>query len=427
MKQANAGEILVGVLEVLANRLFGRETARAPPLGRQRPFSLESPVGPVLDHEEPHPLSRFRILALFAVLTALASVFAACGGGGSTSSSEDPQKVLENASLEGVKSGELDLSLHVTSEGKEGGDVEVGLSGPFEAGAKGELPQLEMSAEAERLGEGRKHRLRRRADRPHRSRLHRLQGHRLRSRPDHLRVRQVGASNRPSSRKAPKAATSPPARRRPKGSSSASSPNNLTNEGSADVDGTSTTKVSGDLNVSGAIDALIQLTEDPACSSQLEAAGPLPLGELEEAKGELSKAIKKAHIDIYVGDDDIVRKIAVELTIEPPEAERRKGRTGTGTLARRRQRGTELLDALRTRSRWKRCSRSRHQPARTAGSGGSGGIGGLLEGSAAVGGGGSSSAVAREAAAPPARRNTRECLQGAETAADLQKCANLLK
>ena len=94
----------------------------------------------------------------------------------------------------------------------------------------------------------------------------------------------------------------------------------LTNEGSADVDGTSTTKVSGDVAVSGAIDALIQLTEDPACSSQLEAAGPLPLGELEEAKGELSKAIKKAHIDLYVGDDDIVRKVAVEMTIQPPEA-----------------------------------------------------------------------------------------------------------
>ena len=57
-----------------------------------------------------------------------------------SSSGEDPQKVIENASLEGVKSGELDLSLHVNAEGNEGGEVEVSLSGPFEAGAKGELP-----------------------------------------------------------------------------------------------------------------------------------------------------------------------------------------------------------------------------------------------------------------------------------------------
>ena len=58
----------------------------------------------------------------------------------SANSGEDPQKVLENASLEGVKSGELDLSLHANSEGKEGGDVEVALSGPFEAGAKANSP-----------------------------------------------------------------------------------------------------------------------------------------------------------------------------------------------------------------------------------------------------------------------------------------------
>ena len=37
---------------------------------------------------------------------------------------------------------------------------------------------------------------------------------------------------------------------------------NLYNEGSADVGGTSTTKVSGDLNVGGAIEAITELTED---------------------------------------------------------------------------------------------------------------------------------------------------------------------
>src|SRR5690242_14620655 len=77
------------------------------------------------------------------------AVFAACGSSDSDtgSSDEDPQKVIESASLEGVKSGSLDLGLKVKSEGKEGGDVDVNLSGPFEAGDKEELPQLEMSAE----------------------------------------------------------------------------------------------------------------------------------------------------------------------------------------------------------------------------------------------------------------------------------------
>src|SRR3954471_22899848 len=79
----------------------------------------------------------------------MASVFAACGGGGDDTSSEDPQKVVENASLEGVKSGEFDLSLNVNAEGEEGGEFDISLAGPFEAGAKGELPQAEVRVEAE--------------------------------------------------------------------------------------------------------------------------------------------------------------------------------------------------------------------------------------------------------------------------------------
>ena len=68
---------------------------------------------------------------------------------------------------------------------------------------------------------------------------------------------------------------------------------NLTNEGGVDVDGTATTEISGDLNLPGAIDQIIKLTENPACSSQLEMAGPLPLGELEKAKDELGKSSRK--------------------------------------------------------------------------------------------------------------------------------------
>ena len=57
------------------------------------------------DHEEPHLLSRFRILALFATLAAAGerSRRLRRRQRRSDSSGEDPQKVLENASLEGVE------------------------------------------------------------------------------------------------------------------------------------------------------------------------------------------------------------------------------------------------------------------------------------------------------------------------------------
>jgi hypothetical protein len=264
-------------------------------------------------------LSRFRIFALFAAFAALAVTFAACGGGSSDKSNEDPQQVIEQASLKGVKSGELEMSLSVNSEGEKSGNVEVELSGPFEAGAKGELPQLEMQAKVNGTVQGNNIDfegaltvLTDRAFIEYENTAYEVDPTNF----SYLKTvfeqaQQQGGSQPTDVTACQKAAEEI------KFSQFAE---NLKNEGSADVAGTSTTKVSGDLNVSGAVDALIKLTEDPACASQLEAAGPLPLSELEEAQGELSKAIKKSHVELYVGDDNIVRKFAVELTVEPPEA-----------------------------------------------------------------------------------------------------------
>src|SRR6185437_1276446 len=93
---------------------------------------------------------------------------------------------------------------------------------------------------------------------------------------------------------------------------------NLENEGGEEVDGVKTTKLSGDLNPQKAVAAAIKLAETPACSSELEAAGPLPLGELKSQESELTDAIKKAHAEIYVGEDDhIVRKVVADFTVEP--------------------------------------------------------------------------------------------------------------
>jgi hypothetical protein len=267
-------------------------------------------------------LSRFRIFALFAAVAALAVTFAACGGG-SDKSNEDPQKVIEQASLKGVKSGELEMSLNVNSKGKKSGNLEVELSGPFEAGVKGELPQLAMQAKVNGSIQGKdinfEGALTLLADRAFVEYEHTAYEvdptsfSALKS--IFEQAQQQGGSQPTDITACQKAAEEI------KFSQFAE---NLNNEGSADVAGTSTTKVSGDLNVSGTVDALIKLTEDPACASQLEAAGPLPLSKLEKAKGELSKAIKKSHVELYVGEDNIVRKFAVELTVEPPAAKNEK-------------------------------------------------------------------------------------------------------
>ncbi|HEU5062888.1 MAG TPA: hypothetical protein VFT79_07025 [Solirubrobacterales bacterium] len=350
-------------------------------------------------------------------------VFAACGGGddeGGGGSGEDPQKVVESASLEGLKSGELEMTLSVNSQGDEEGEVDITLSGPFEEGAEGELPQLEMTAELDGSAEGED--------------INFAGGLTLLT--DRAFVEYDGTAYEvdPTTFGFVKATFEQAQQQEGKeditacqkaaeGIEFSQFAETLTNEGEVDVEGTPTTKVSGDLNVSGAIDALINLTEDPACSSQLEAAGPLPLGELEEAKGELSKAIEKAHIDLYVGEDDIVRRLAAELTIAPPDAKDEKVEMEmelTLSGVNEEQSFSAPADAKPLEGLFKELGVN---PLEILEATEGKGLGGLLEGitggGSAGGGSGPGSAAGQD--------EYVKCLQAAQTPADLQKCASLLK
>jgi len=370
-------------------------------------------------------LSRIRILALFATLAALASVLAACGGG-SDNSSEDPQKVVESASLEGVKSGELELSVHVDAEGDEGGEVDVDLSGPFEAGAKGKLPQLEMELDASGSADGEDIDfaggitvLTDRAYVDYEGTAYEVDPTTFGFIQSNLEQAQQTEGSEADVTACQKAA---------EGIKFSQFVDNLENDGSADVAGTSTTKVSGDLNVSGAIDALIKLTEDPACSSQLEAAGPLPLNELEEAKGELSKAIKRSHAELYVGDDDIIRKLAMELTIEPPEASDEKVELEFELAlsgVNEEQSFSKPANAKPLEDLFRKLGVN---PLELLELGSGGGIEGLLEGVTGGSSGGSSpSGGESEPNSSAAEKAYVQCLREVKTSADLQKCASLLE
>jgi len=365
-------------------------------------------------------LSRFRILALFAALAALATVFAACGGGDDDeggSSSDDPQKVIESASLEGVKSGELDLELHVKAAGDEGGEVDVSLSGPFEEVAKGELPQLQMSTTVDGSADGDEIKfdggltlLTDRAFIDYEGAAYEV---------DPTTFGFVKAALEQAQQKSGQEDLTA-CQEAAEGIKFSQFADNLESEGDADVEGTSTTKVSGDLNVSSGIDAVIKLTENPACSSQLEAAGPLPIGELEEAKGELSKVIEKAHVDLYVGDDDILRKLDMELTVAPPEAKNEKVELElelTLSGVNEEQSFTSPDNAKPLEDLFKQLDVN---PLELLEAGGEEGLGGLLEGiTGGTSSGGSSS--------PGGSSGGAKCLQEAKTQADLQKCASRLE
>lgn len=376
-------------------------------------------------------MSRFRIFVLLAALTALATAFAACGGS-SDKSSEDPQTVIDNATLKGVTSGAIDLSLGVNAEGDEGGDIDVSLSGPFQSGAKGDLPELAMTASAKGSAKGEdidfEGGLTLLSDRAYVN----YEGTEYEVDPttfgfvksgfEQAQQQGSGSESNPADVSACQEAAT--------GLNVGDFVDNASNEGSADVDGTETTKISGDLNVGAAIDAIIKLTENPACSSQLEAAGPLPIGELEEAKSELTSAVKKAHVEVYVGDDDIIRKLAAELTIEPKDTKNEKVEVELELAlsgVNEEQDISAPSGAKPLQGLFQKLDVNPIELLEGASSGE--GLGNLLEG--VTGGDDSSSGSGSSSGGGSAEGSGgggyRSCLESAETPADLQQCASMIQ
>ncbi len=392
-------------------------------------------------------MSRLRIFAIFASLLALSAAIAACGSS-SSSNNENPQKVVNEATLKGIKSGNLDLSLGVKIEGSEGGNLNVSLSGPFQSEGKGQLPQLDMTAKASGSINGKNVNfdggltlLSEKAYVDYKGSEYEVEPttfNYIRSTIERNQ-QQNGAQSKSASATACQGAVS--------NLKVGNFIDHLANEGSSDVGGTSTTHVSGDLNVPGAIDALLKLSETPACSAELGATGQIPpTAELDKAKSQVESALKTAHVDLYVGSDHIVRKVSGELQIEPPSGSgggpKKVGLTFDLSLSNVNQPQTinapsgakpinelfkqlgvnpiELLGAASGKGG-------------LSGLSGSSGIGSLLNGLSGAAGGGSSgsgggsSSGGASSAGGGAQQAYLKCLQGATTPVDLQKCAALLK
>jgi uncharacterized membrane protein YgcG len=379
-------------------------------------------------------LSRFRILASLVVLVAVAATLAACGG--SDNSSEDPQQVIDNATLKGVKSGDLNLALGIISTGKEGGHVDVDLSGPFQGAGDNELPQLALNASGKGTAKGEdidfEGGLTLLGDRA----FVNYEGTEYEVDPTTFGFVKSGIERAQHGGSEGNAADVSACQEAAAGLKLGDFIDNLSNEGSADVEGTDTTKLSGDLNTAKAVEAVIKLTEDPACSAQLEAAGPLPLGDLEKAEGELSSAVKKAHVDVYVGDDDIVRRVAAEVIVEPKDTSGEKVEIDLDlTLAavNEEQDISAPPSAKPLQQLFLKLGINPIELLEGANSGA--GLGNLLEkitganspfGGGSSAGGGSSSGGS-EGSGGGGQQAYLRCLEAARTPTDLQQCASMIQ
>ena len=386
-------------------------------------------------------MSRLRIIAILASLLALSAVLAACGSS-SSSNSENPQKVVNEATLKGIKSANLNFTLGVKAEGSEGGNLNVSLSGPFQSEGKGQLPELDMSAKASGSINGKNVNLDGGLTLLNEKAYVEYKGTEYEVEPTTLSFirstierdqQKNGAQNKSASAGACQEAVS--------NLKVGSFMDNLVNEGSSEVGGTSTTQVSGDLNVPGAIDALLKLSETPACSAELGATGQIPpTAELTKAKSQVESALKSAHVHLYVGSDHIVRKITGEIQIEPPSRSsggpKKVDLTFDLSLSDVNQPQTinapsgakplnELFQQLGVNPIELLGAASGKGGLSKLGS--SSGLGSLLNGLGGAAGGGSSAAGGAPAGASGAQQAYLQCLKGATTPVDLQKCAALLK
>jgi hypothetical protein len=372
-------------------------------------------------------LSGRRIIVLLAVVAALATILAACGGGGS---SEDPQTVIENATFEGLESGEVELSMNVKQEGEKPGEVKVELSGPFQTTGKTSLPELAMTAsvEGEENGksvdfEGGLTVLADRAYVTYGDKNYEI---------DPTTFGFIKAGFEEAAQEGEKESGAAEATACQKAAESielGELVDDLENEGTEEVAGVETTKLSGDLDSHKTLEAVAKLLESPACSSELEAAGKVPLAQLKAQEGELTGAIKKAHVEIYVGqEDNIPRKVVAEVDIEPKGAGESAELELEMTLSK-----VDEKQAIKAPAGAASIEKLFEQlgvnPLELFGSRGGGGLGELIEGIASGGSSGNESLDLEGPESPSggAAKEFKECLAQAESATDVQKCATLME
>lgn len=249
--------------------------------------------------------SRIRVVLGLLALGLVAAFLAACGGG-----DEDPQQVLESASLEGVESADFEASVKIASKGAQGGSLDLEVSG--RARTEG------LEATAKIAGDAR-------------GKSVNFEGG-LTLLADHGYVNYQGTEYEidPGNYSFARSLFLPafpekggdefgPCRQAAAANEVDALVHNLRDEGSVEVDGVETTKLSGELDVPAVAEAMVSLAGDPACRLQFEALSPFPMYKVARVGDELSAVAANAPVDVYIAEDHTPRRISTEFTANPKD------------------------------------------------------------------------------------------------------------
>ena len=268
-----------------------------------------------------------RIRTLFAVCAlalAVPALIAGCGGDDDGDSGQDPQAVLDEtfSNDQSISSGNLDLTLAVDASGEQGGSIDASLTGPFQTEPDNEqaVPQLDLTATAKGSGDnfdfdftGGLVVTSDNAYVEYNGKAYEVGADTFAQVKDQIAAQAGNESVTPGS--------FPEACKQALEQAGATDTSgcdidlqtwltNLTDEGTADVGGTSTVHVHGDLDVAKVLSDIGNLAAAfPGVSSS--GFDPTQLGAF-------SGAVTEATMDVYSGEDDhLLRKLDLSLTIDP--------------------------------------------------------------------------------------------------------------
>jgi len=242
-------------------------------------------------------------------------VLVGCGGGGGSSwGTQSPKELVEEASLDGLKSGEPSITLSIESLGSQK-EATMKAFGTFLPAAGGGFPQLDFSVESSGELGGRP------LDfniyvlaTPEEARLA-YKGHNYQidsgvlQRLESVLEQAQGEEGEGNLRSCQEAAATVDFGQIVK---------HLSGEArEADLVGNMVRWAGGELDVSAAIDALVKLSDDSGCGPQLEALAPGLVAHLVAAKGELAGATDEARVRLGIDRQHVLRDLSLALVIKP--------------------------------------------------------------------------------------------------------------
>jgi hypothetical protein len=241
-----------------------------------------------------------------ALLAVLVLALAGCGGDGGSGNEEDATGLLKRAFATDVDSGVLTLDAELELDGVErfDGPLRLTLEGPFRAaGSPTEMPDLDMDFRATGLGQT-------------------FPGRVILTRENAWvefegETYEVGEELWERLQEALDRQSEGPETLGEAGIDPLDWLDGTETEGEEEVAGVPTTKVSTSIDLPGMLRDLNKLTDEPRA--------PFPF--------DVDQAVDDAELEVWIGDDDIWRRISTRADFEVPENRRQPGGPTGGSFS----------------------------------------------------------------------------------------------